>query len=457
MEHHNRAARLVAVLLALVAASEPGSSRDAPAGPPSVAAADERERPACGGGRRSPGTEERMGDRAPRSTVRTGPEPRIIGRSLLICVGIALVVHVITYLLSTQLPLWVVALGGSRAEVGWLFAAMAVVAMVLRPQVGGLVDRYGARALLVPGAVILVATMLALGRAASPGALIAAMVGLGIANALLSTTGSIVVAHESPSARRGEALSLYYVASSTGVALGPPLGFALAAAGGRTLNLTVVVALGLAVAVLALLLRTAHVTPAAIGRRRLWSRHAVAASLALIAVTMGHSTVYAFLPMHATAAGLGHAPWFFPLMSGCTIACRLVLGRTSDRVGRAPVLVPAIGALALGNAALALPPTPLSLVLSAVLLGAGNSMLYPVLVALVVDRTPTAERGLAIGTLSGAWDVGVFIGSPVIALLVHHQGYGAGFLASAVAAVTGLVVFLLAERRRVVVSLATGG
>ena len=65
---------------------------------------------------------------------------------------------------------------------------------------------------------------------------------------------------------------------------------------------------------------------------------------------------------------------------------------------------------------LAASPTIGSLIAAAVLLGTGNSMLYPTLVALVVDRTPVSERGLAIGTLSGAWDVGVFVGAPLIAL-----------------------------------------
>jgi MFS family permease len=104
--------------------------------------------------------------------------------------------------------------------------------------------------------------------------------------------------------------------------------------------------------------------------------------------------------------------------------------------------------LAFGNAALAAPPTAWSLVAAAALLGSGNSMLYPTLVALVVDRTPLVERGRAIGTLSGAWDVGVAVGSPAIAFLVQRHGYAAGFLASAITAGLGVVALLAGERRR---------
>jgi MFS family permease len=377
------------------------------------------------------------------------PAPAVVTRTVVLCVGITLLVHVVTYLLNTQLPLQILALGGSHAQIGWLFAVTTGVAMALRPQVGGWTDRFGARALMLPGAAVLLLTMLALPLAATPGAVIALMAGLGIGNALMSTTGSIVVANESPPTRRGEALSLYYVASSVGVATGPVTGFALAAAGGITLAYGVVIALSAIVAGLVLALRTpARDATAAPIFRRLWSRHAAAASLALIVVTMGHSTVYAFLPLHAAAAGLGSAAWFFPLMSGCTIACRFAFRRASDRLGRARVLIPAIAAVAAGNALLALPPGVVSLVAGAVLLGCGNSMLYPTLVALVVDRAPAAERGAAIGTLSGAWDVGVFVGSPLIALLVETRGFSAGFLAAALTTALGLGTFVATERAR---------
>ena len=376
------------------------------------------------------------------------PEPAVFSRMLGLCVGITLLVHVVTYLLNTQLPLQIIALGGSHAQVGWLFAVTTGVAMALRPQVGGWTDRYGARVVMLPGAGVLVLTMGALYFAASPAALIVLMAGLGIGNALISTTGSIAVADESPPARRGEALSLYYVASSVGVATGPAAGFALAAAGGIALDFAVVTALSVAVVGLALALRTPPGNPAAPGGLgRPWSRHAAGASIALIVITTGHSTVYAFLPMHAAAVGLGSAAWFFPLMSGCTIACRFLFRRASDRFGRVRVLVPALVAIALGNALLALPPTVASLVAGAALLGTGNSMLYPTLVALIVDRTPPAERGLAIGTLSGAWDVGVFIGSPLIAALVETRGYAAGFLAAALTVALGLATLLVTERK----------
>src|ERR1043166_5144299 len=138
-------------------------------------------------------------------------------RALLICVALTFVLHVSMYVLNTQLPIHLLRLGGSHAQIGWLFGVTTLVGLVLRPQVGGWTDRHGARAVMLPGAVALVMTMLALPAAGSPLAVIALMAGLGVGAALISTTGSIVVANESPGDRRGESLSLFYVFSSAGV------------------------------------------------------------------------------------------------------------------------------------------------------------------------------------------------------------------------------------------------
>src|SRR5262245_60699690 len=117
-------------------------------------------------------------------------EPPVFNRTVLLCVGITWLVHIVTYLLNTQLPLQIVALGGTHAQIGWLFAVNTGFAMVLRPQVGGWVDRYGARALMLVGTIVLVLTMAGLNVAATPFALISLMAGLGIGLALLSTAGS---------------------------------------------------------------------------------------------------------------------------------------------------------------------------------------------------------------------------------------------------------------------------
>jgi len=113
------------------------------------------------------------------------------------------------------------------------------------------------------------------------------------------------------------------------------------------------------------------------------------------------------------------------------------------------ILVPALGLLALGFGMLTPPPVPVRLAVAAVLLAAGSSALYPTLVALVVDRVPAGERGVAMGMVSGAWDLGAFAGSLSIAVVVGRASYSAGFATAAAFLVIALAGLVLVERTRI--------
>src|SRR5206468_12258074 len=118
----------------------------------------------------------------------------------------------------------------------------------------------------------------------------------------------------------------------------------------------------------------------------------------------------------------------------------------SGRIGRARVALPAMALTALAYFTLALPPTPASLMIAALLLGAGSAVLYPTLAALVVDRAPEGERGLALGTLSGAWDLGIVVGSALIGFVADRVSFGSGFAIAGATTMLGALAFFVTER-----------
>jgi MFS family permease len=370
---------------------------------------------------------------------------------LLTCLVLTAAVHIATYVLSVVLPLHVVALGGTPTQVGMLFSVSAAAAMFLRPVVGGWVDRLGVRPVLLPGVAILAVTSVAFHVAATPASVILLMLGVGVAAALVSTSAGVLAAQATADAYRGEALSVYYVATSVAMAVAAPAGLVLFRIGGARLAFVAVTAIAAVLlgVVLSPATRTAPTARAAVGRWRLWSRHALASSGALILVTLGHSSLYGFLPLHAIRNGLEHhLGWFFALYSVWLVLCRVVLRRASDRLGRAAVVVPSMAASALGYAVLAMPLSAVSLAAAALLLGTGASLLYPTLVAQLVDRAPAEERGLAIGTLSGSYDLGMVIGSFMIGVVVERASYPAAFVVAAAATGLGLASYVAAEQSR---------
>jgi MFS family permease len=376
--------------------------------------------------------------------------PRLITPPIGACLAISGGVHVVVYLLNATLPLHVVGLGGSKTQVGLLFAVSTAVSMVLRPLVGGWVDRFGARRVMLPGVAVLLATLLLFPLAAAPAAYIALMAGLGCGNGVLATAAGVLVAQASPAARRGEALSVYFLATALSFAAGPPLGLALYGQGGIRPCLVAALGLGALIALLILTLRSPALEAAPDHRFRWFSRRALPAAATVVCVNIGYSSIYAFLPLYALAAGLeGSLGWFYVLFAACIITGRLTLRGLSDRIGRARVIVPAVALTTLSYLLLALPPRVPTLVAAAIMLGAGVAMFYPTLLALLVDRTPEAERGSAMGTLSGSFDLGSVLGSLLVGFTVERVSFAAGFHAAAAGALAGLTLFVLVERRAV--------
>jgi predicted MFS family arabinose efflux permease len=268
----------------------------------------------------------------------------------------------------------------------------------------------------------------------------------------LATMAAAVQAASVPAEQRGRALGVYYLAAPVSMAVAAPLGLWLFREVGARANFALVTLLGLAAAALGLSPSSASGRPGAPARGAspLWSRGAVPLSAVLVVAAMGQSALYAFLPLHAAAHGQErHLTWFFAIYSCGMVVFRIVVSTRADHWGRSQILLPALGLLALGFGALILPPVPLRLAVAAVLLAAGSSALYPMLVALVVDRVPARERGVAMGTVSGAWDLGVFAGSLSIGAIVERASYGAGFASATAFTVIALGGLVLVERRRV--------
>jgi MFS family permease len=377
--------------------------------------------------------------------------PAVLTRTLLACCAITAAIHLASIALNTLLPFHMTAIGGSKTQIGLLFSVMTAVSMVLRPAVGGWIDRAGANPVMFSGIAALALASIAFPVAAQPSIAIALTAGLGIANGLISTSASVLAARSTGPEHRGEALSLYYLASSLAVGAGPPAAFGLLALGGMSLAFGSVALIAIGMAALVFLLPTSATAPApgAAPGFRLLSARAIPVSAALVLATIGHSSIYAFLPLSAISRGQQQAlAWFFGVYPVCLIACRALLRGLSDRVGRARVALPAMALVACGFFALAVPPSAPSLVVAAFLLSCGASVLYPTLAALVVDHAPESERGLALGTLSGAWDLGVVLGSILVGAVADRVSYGAGFVVGGLGAVLGLIVFYVAERRR---------
>jgi len=164
----------------------------------------------------------------------------------------------------------------------------------------------------------------------------------------------------------------------------------------------------------------------------------------MTACGMGFGTVLTFVPTFVRAAGIERVAPFFLSYSLAAIAVRIVLGGLSDRVGRRPVLFPAMAVLAAAIATLGLVASVPALVAVGLAFGAGQGMVYPTANALMVDLSHAGNLGRVQTLFSGSFSVGVAISAFVFGGIIERFGYPLAFAAASACVVCGMGLLRLA-------------
>ncbi|HEY0276201.1 MAG TPA: MFS transporter [Paenirhodobacter sp.] len=115
-----------------------------------------------------------------------------------------------------------------------------------------------------------------------------------------------------------------------------------------------------------------------------------------------------------TAALIGG--WLFAVFSLAQFLCAPFVGALSDRIGRRPLLLLAVGGLGMDYVLHALAPTLLWLFIGRILAGACGSS-YVIANALIADVTAPEQRARAFGWIGAAFGMGFVLGPALGGLL----------------------------------------
>lgn len=337
-------------------------------------------------------------------------------------------------------------LNGSDFAVGVVVGAFAVTAVVGRPFAGGWSDSRGRRPVLITGALL----------AAVGGALyflpfgVAGLIGarliLGIGDGFVFTAGAAWALDLAPPERRGQVIGLYGLAIWTGLTVGPLIGEGLLAAGGYDAVWVFAAAAPLAGALLAT--RIPEAPRSSEERSRGWFEPAaVRPGVALALANVGYATIASFIVLHLAERGVGSGAMVFTAFAATVVVARVAAGHLPDRIG--PLRAAALfgGAEAAGLLVLAAASSLPVALAGGALAGFGFSLLFPSLALAVVERVDDDRRGVALGSLTSFFDVGMGLGAPLAGTIAAIGGYPAAFAAAAAFALAGVIVSATAPAR----------
>lgn len=363
------------------------------------------------------------------------------------------------------LPLFSQALGAGDVVIGLVAAISPLAGILFSFPVGVLSDHLGKRRLLVvSGAIFLSAPLLYL-FISDPLWLIPVRFFHGLATAILGPVIAAMIAVRFPE-KKGEMLGQYSSATLIGRTLAPLVGGAIISffvfypglVPYRMVYLAAAIA-AVPVAVLILLYREETPTPAPLtvlpfsAFRRSFvtfftDRKLRATALVDMATYFAFGAFETFLPLVLLSRGMGayQTGILFAAQTLIIAATKPSFGRISDRIDKRIQIVTGLFVLGCSVAAIPFASGFTAFLLISSLLALGMSLSTVATSAYVADVAQKEEMGASMGALSSIMDIGHSAGPLVTGIIVASGGFGPGFFASFLIAVTVCGFFVLSVR-----------
>lgn len=365
-------------------------------------------------------------------------------------------------------PYRMIALGGSTAVAGLFHGFLTFSSAVSGPVTGVLSDRIGHRTVLIAVSLILAGFTLSYAFITEYHVLLGLVVIHGcVWSALLAASGAYMTA-TIPESRRAEGLSYWGLSTVLAIGAAPAIGFWVYSHGWFTLCLELA-ALNLLMAGIAWLLPDDRAELAAVESQESphpgrgddtavpvsvlsfvrthieWRVFWLAVTAALIA--FGYGALTSFSALFADDLGVSPRSLFLSVTAVTTVLGRLLVGRAMDAIGPRRVLIPCLAVASIGLLIFALARGPLTLILSALVFGAGFGLMHPAFTSYVLAHVPAGRRGAAFGAMLAAFDTGIGMGASLLGMVIHVYGFRVAFLLAAVLAALSVPYFLFVERR----------
>jgi MFS family permease len=344
------------------------------------------------------------------------------------------------FLLLSVLPMLAAAAGAGSSGAGLITGSLLLGTVAAEAAAAAGIRRFGYRAMLAAGAVLLGAPALALFWRELWAVMLGVSFVRGVGFGLCGVVTGALTATLLPPGRRGEGLGLLGVVSGVPAVVALPAGVWLAGHHLATAAAAMAAAAGLLpLTTIRWLPRhgQAHRTPPAARTRRA-PGSALRLPLIFAAATIAAGVLDTFLPL-ATGVPSSLCSAALLVTAITAMLSRWQAGRHGDKYGHARLLIPALIVAALGMAAMMMLSSPVAMFASMVLFGAGFGVIENATFALLIEQLPEAKASTLWNL---AYDAGYGAGPAVFGLICIRTGYPAAF------ALTGTLMLVVLPAAR---------
>jgi len=355
------------------------------------------------------------------------------------------------YLLQPTLALYVTHLGGSPFAVGLVIASFSITSVLFRPFVGYCADYWSKTGVMILGHLVQ-AVSIVICFIPFVGAMMLANGFRGIGWAGMNTGGYTLLATNAPAARRGEASGYYGGVQSSATILFPAVALWIihASFGGfhtvfiiaivlSLLGATTAFALSHQTAPNSLSLPTDSSEPWWRNIINIFDRSIVLAAILLFCLNLPTSCLTSFVVLYAKEIGISNFGLYFVVTGVTSLLARPLLGRLSDRIGRARSLVLAYTFEIIGLCLFSVVTSLIGFMFAGALYFMGSGIGTATIFAIVMEKAPPECRGRAMASFTLAFSLSSGTGGLLSGLTVEVAGYSWMFMMTAALCALGFL------------------
>lgn len=350
------------------------------------------------------------------------------------------------YLLLPTLPLHIEDLGIGESQLGFIIGSFTLSSVVVRPIIGGLLDRFGRRFFIVAGLILVAIAMFLYNWSSGIFLLLLLRVLHGSGWAMSTTSIGTSITDVIPALRRNEGMGWYGMSMSVSMAIGPVFGVWMV----QSYSFRHLIVLASCLSVAAILMALATKVPAirSDNKRKavFFDKSVLPISAAIFFLALTYGGITTFLPLFAGSIQVNAGTFFLAYAVALTLA-RPVAGRLADRYNEGSIIIPSMILTIIALLILSLSDGLPGVIVSAILYGVGFGSAQPTLQAAILGLVSPAKKGMANASFFTAMDLGIGLGSILLGVISQLFGYPALFAACAVSGFIALLIFTGFVRR----------